>query len=123
MTLLCLFTARCQLLSQVLPQLLPQLLPQGLPQLLPQLLPHFSIPAAGEAMVTKDSVSYFLGPDGKPSRKTTLSWSQPPNALVAGRQYVAALLPGGVEVKSISRAGAAAAEQARMILVCALICS
>jgi hypothetical protein len=71
------------------------------------------MPAAGEAMVTKDSVSYFLGPDGKPSRKTTLSWSQPPNALVAGRQYVAALLPGGVEVKSISRAGAAAAEQVR----------
>jgi hypothetical protein len=64
-------------------------------------------------LVTKDSVSYFLGPDGKPSRKTTLTWSQPPNALVAGRLYVAALLPGGVEVKSISRVGASAAAQVR----------
>jgi hypothetical protein len=71
------------------------------------------LPNPGEALVTKDFVSYFLGPDGKPSRKTTLTWSQPPNALAAGRLYVAALLPGGVEVQSISRLGASAAAQVR----------
>jgi len=24
--------------------------------------------------VTKDAVSYFLGPDGKPCRKTSITW-------------------------------------------------
>lgn len=60
-------------------------------------------------------MSYFLGPDGKPSRKTTLTWSQPPTALMATKLYVVAALPDAVEVKSISRIGTAAAEQVGLL--------
>lgn len=69
--------------------------------------------SAGEVLITKDAVSYFLGSDGKPSRKTTITWSQPPTALMATKLYVMAVLPAAVEVKSVSRLGAAAAEQVR----------
>ncbi|KAF6257282.1 hypothetical protein COO60DRAFT_26268 [Scenedesmus sp. NREL 46B-D3] len=104
---------------EVLPGQVVMMYPAVQPQLLfaagPSHAPVLTRLAAGEALVTKDSVSYFLGPDGKPSRKTTLSWSQPPNALVAGRLYVAALLPGCIEVKSISRVGASAAEQTLLL--------
>lgn len=27
-----------------------------------------------EVLVTKDAVSYFLGPDGKPCRKSSINW-------------------------------------------------
>jgi hypothetical protein len=45
------------------------------------------------------------------SRKSQLKWSTSPLALVAGDGYVAALLPGRVEVKSVSRISAPAAVQ------------
>lgn len=70
---------------------------------------------AGELLVTKDGVSYFLGPDGKPSRKVTLAWSGQPAALAATRMYAAALLPGGVEVRSVSRLAATTTEQVRAL--------
>eukprot|EP00878_Enallax_costatus_P036589 GHUV01041105.1.p1 GENE.GHUV01041105.1~~GHUV01041105.1.p1 ORF type:complete len:273 (+),score=55.05 GHUV01041105.1:272-1090(+) len=76
---------------------------------------------SGEVLIIKDAVSYFLGPDGKPSRKTTITWSQPPLALMATKLYVVAVLPAAVEVKSVSRLGAAAAEQAsRLYVYCTL---
>lgn len=68
---------------------------------------------AGELLVTKDNVSYFLGSDGKPCRKTTITWSAAPHKLLATPLYVVGLLPSAVEVKSISRIAAAAAEQVR----------
>ncbi|WIA17457.1 hypothetical protein OEZ85_014302 [Tetradesmus obliquus] len=103
---------------EVLPGTVVMMYPAVQPQLLFAAGSHAPVLtrlAPGEALVTKDAISYFLGPDGKPLRKTTLSWSAPPNALAAGRQYVAALLPGCVEVKSISRAGAAAAAQTLLL--------
>lgn len=62
-------------------------------------------------MATADGASYFLGADGKPSRKLTLEWSQQPAALLAGRLYVAALLPGGIELRSVRRGSEATAAQ------------
>jgi hypothetical protein len=38
-------------------------------------LPASPLPTpAEELLVTRDAVSYFLGPDGKPCRKTSLTW-------------------------------------------------
>lgn len=71
---------------------------------------------AEEVLVTKDAVSYFLGPDGKPCRKTSITWSQPPRCLVASPMYAVALLPSAVEVKAISRAAAAATAQQMLLL-------
>jgi hypothetical protein len=50
-------------------------------------------------------------PTPQASRKASLQWSEPAAALAAGRGYAVALLPGRVEVKSVSRIAAAAAGQ------------
>jgi hypothetical protein len=65
----------------------------------------------GELLVTKDNISYFLGSDGKPCRKATITWSAAPQKLLATALYVVGLLPSAVEVKSVSRMAAATAEQ------------
>lgn len=78
---------------------------------------HLCVCPAGEVLITKDTVSYFLGSDGKPSRKTTITWSQPPLALMSTKLYVVAVLAAAVEVKSVSRLGEATAEQVMLLLV------
>ncbi|KAK9829459.1 hypothetical protein WJX72_005979 [[Myrmecia] bisecta] len=56
-----------------------------------------------ELLLAKDNVGIFIGPDGKPSRKVGLTWSDCPVALAYSRPYVIALLPNYIEVRSAER--------------------
>ena len=65
-----------------------------------------------EALIVRDSAAFFVGADGKATRRSPLQFAEPPRALAAGRGYVVALLPGRAEVRGAARLGGAAAAQA-----------
>ncbi|EAU85277.2 rab guanyl-nucleotide exchange factor [Coprinopsis cinerea okayama7 len=48
-----------------------------------------------EALITKDVEGYFVGPDAKVSRTTTVEWPAPPEDVAAVKPYIVSVLPAG----------------------------
>ncbi|TDL20794.1 hypothetical protein BD410DRAFT_750406 [Rickenella mellea] len=49
----------------------------------------------GEILVPKDNSGIFIGPDGKPTRTSSIDWPAPPEDLAFVRPYVFAVMPPG----------------------------
>ncbi|KAH6909213.1 rab guanyl-nucleotide exchange factor [Coprinopsis sp. MPI-PUGE-AT-0042] len=49
-----------------------------------------------EVIITKDVQGFFIGPDAKASRTTTLEWPAPPEDVAVMKPYILSVLPAGV---------------------------
>lgn len=63
-------------------------------------------PASTELLLAKGNVGIFLGPDGRISRKASLTWSDAPLGLAFSQPYAVALLPNYIEIRSVQRMSA-----------------
>lgn len=69
------------------------------------------VPGGEELLLSKDNAGCFIKADGSMSRKSHLSWSDVPVALVCSDMYAVALLPKCIEVRSVSRINGPAVTQ------------
>ncbi|KAF5342379.1 hypothetical protein D9611_001421 [Ephemerocybe angulata] len=51
--------------------------------------------AESEVLITKDTEGFFIGPDAKTARTTTLEWPAPPEDLSVLKPYIFSVLPAG----------------------------
>jgi len=69
-----------------------------------------------ELLLSKGNVGILLGPDGRASRKASLTWSDTPLGLAFSRPYAVALLPNYVEIRSVNRLSSNGLAQVEFLL-------